>query len=323
MPKISVIVPVYKVEIYIGQCIESILSQTFKDFELILVDDGSPDNSGAICDEYAQKDARIRVFHKKNGGVSSARNYGIEKAIGDWLCFIDSDDYIGETYLEDFHLTDDIYNTPIQGFGIQRKDSYEIHSIPPESKSQSDIFYQAELLNILNSPCYKLFNTELVRKNDLIYDSKTSYGEDHIFVMNYMRYVKTIQSSSGHSYTYNQTTEVSLTRRKVPRKYLIYYIETIVSLLDSNSKKFGLSHEQMMTVLNKRIYRHWIKLVFSFAKDSETNKEEFSDIINRLKKFKFSTVGLSVKNTIVLSLLYYMPNSVIWLIIKMLRYQYK
>lgn len=323
MTKISVIVPVYKVEDHIGRCIESILSQTYREFELILVDDGSPDNSGVICDEYAQKDARIRVFHKENGGVSSARNYGIEKATGDWLCFIDSDDYIGKTYLEDFHLTDDIYNMPIQGFGIQRKDSYEIHSIPVESKSQSDIFYQAELLNILNSPCYKLFSTDLIRKNELIYDSNTSYGEDHIFVMNYMRFIKTIQGNIGHSYTYNQTTEVSLTRRKVPRKYLIYYIETIVSLLESNSKKFGLSIDQMNTVLNKRIYRHWIKLLFSFAKDSEINKEEFSDIIRRLKMFRFSTVGLSGKNSVILGLLYYMPNSVIWLIIKMLRYQYQ
>lgn len=85
MPKISVIVPVYKVEKYIDKCIESILSQTFKDFELILVDDGSPDSSGAICDQYAQKDARIRVFHKKNGGVSSARNKGIDNARGEYI----------------------------------------------------------------------------------------------------------------------------------------------------------------------------------------------------------------------------------------------
>lgn len=94
MTKISVIVPVYKVEKYIGECINSILAQTFKDFELILVDDGSPDKSGEICDSYAKKDNRIKIFHKKNGGVSSARNFGIDKAVGEWLCFIDSDDTI-------------------------------------------------------------------------------------------------------------------------------------------------------------------------------------------------------------------------------------
>ena len=98
MPKVSVIVPVYKVEKYIGKCIESILSQTFKDFELILVDDGSPDSSGAICDQYAQKDSRIQVIHKTNGGVSSARNLGLDKARGQWITFVDADDYVDSSF---------------------------------------------------------------------------------------------------------------------------------------------------------------------------------------------------------------------------------
>ena len=93
LPKVSVIVPVYKVEKYLPECIESVLAQTFTDFELILVDDGSPDNSGKICDDYATRDSRIRVFHKENGGVSSARNLGIEKASGEWIALIDGDDH--------------------------------------------------------------------------------------------------------------------------------------------------------------------------------------------------------------------------------------
>jgi len=93
-PKISVIVPVYNVEKYLRECVDSVLAQTFSDFELILVDDGSPDNSGKICDEYASKDSRVRVFHKTNGGVSSARNLGVENARGEWIMFVDSDDMI-------------------------------------------------------------------------------------------------------------------------------------------------------------------------------------------------------------------------------------
>lgn len=104
MPLISVIVPVYKVEQYLSRCIDSILSQTFEDFELILVDDGSPDNCGKICDEYAQKDSRIIVIHKENGGLSSSRNTGIDWAFensdSQWLAFIDSDDWIHPQYLE-------------------------------------------------------------------------------------------------------------------------------------------------------------------------------------------------------------------------------
>lgn len=96
MPVISVIVPVYNVETYLAQCIESILSQTFEDFELLLVDDGSKDRSGEICDVFAAGDTRIRAFHKENGGLSSARNYGIDRANGRYVVFIDSDDYLLE-----------------------------------------------------------------------------------------------------------------------------------------------------------------------------------------------------------------------------------
>ncbi|MBP3302615.1 MAG: glycosyltransferase family 2 protein [Opitutales bacterium] len=100
MPTVSVIVPVYKTEKYLGECIESILNQTFKDFEMILVDDGSPDNSGKICDDYAAQDSRIRVFHKENGGVSSARNMGIKYARSELLSFLDSDDSWSPVFLE-------------------------------------------------------------------------------------------------------------------------------------------------------------------------------------------------------------------------------
>ena len=99
-PKVSVIVPVYKVEKYLPECIDSILAQTFTDFELILVDDGSPDNSGKICDDYAARDFRIRVFHKENGGVSSARNLGIKNARADYIAFLDSDDWWKPEFLE-------------------------------------------------------------------------------------------------------------------------------------------------------------------------------------------------------------------------------
>ena len=84
-PKISVIVPVYKAEAYLHRCVDSLLAQTFTDFEVLLVDDGSPDRSGEICDEYARKDRRVRVFHKENGGVSSARNMGLDNARGEYV----------------------------------------------------------------------------------------------------------------------------------------------------------------------------------------------------------------------------------------------
>lgn len=100
MPKLSIIVPVYKVEKYINDCVGSILNQTFTDFELILVDDGSPDNCGKICDEYAKRDSRVVVLHKSNGGLSSARNAGMDVARGEYIAFVDSDDFVASDMFE-------------------------------------------------------------------------------------------------------------------------------------------------------------------------------------------------------------------------------
>ena len=102
-PKISVIVPVYKAEKYIHRCIDSLLAQTFKNFELLLIDDGSPDSSGKICDEYASIDSRVRVFHKGNGGVSSARQYGLEHAVGDYVIHADPDDWVESEMLQELY----------------------------------------------------------------------------------------------------------------------------------------------------------------------------------------------------------------------------
>ena len=111
---VSIIVPVYNVERYIAQCITSILAQTYQKFELILVDDGSKDKSGEICDFYAKQDKRILVFHNANQGVSAARNFGIEHASGSRLCFVDSDDWVDTTYLSDMLKYAD-YDFVIQG----------------------------------------------------------------------------------------------------------------------------------------------------------------------------------------------------------------
>lgn len=151
MPKISVIVPVYKVEKYLRRCLDSILAQTYADWECLLIDDGSPDNSGAICDEYARRDERFRVFHVKNGGVSRARNIGLDNMTGEWVTFIDSDDWIDPDNLEtsmsaivrdnldilqySYHMTDEkdrivgtqMFNLPVMSSGeFVRADHYSV-----------------------------------------------------------------------------------------------------------------------------------------------------------------------------------------------------
>ncbi|WP_408071409.1 glycosyltransferase family 2 protein [Butyrivibrio sp. JL13D10] len=120
MDKISIIVPVYNVEKYLKRCVESLINQTFTNLEILLIDDGSKDSSGRLCDELALLDDRIKVFHKENGGLSDARNYGIERAQGDFLCFVDSDDYIASEYCSLMHKIALDENADIVMCGVKR-----------------------------------------------------------------------------------------------------------------------------------------------------------------------------------------------------------
>lgn len=161
MPKLSIIVPVYKVEQYIHKCVDSILNQTFTDFELILVDDGSPDNCGKICDEYAQKDERVRVIHKVNGGVSSARNLGVDEAEGEYISFIDPDDWIELNMYEDIFNFVDENNVDVACFEV-----YEVkgNKCSAHYRFASNSFFENEealydiLIDVIdNSPCNKVY----------------------------------------------------------------------------------------------------------------------------------------------------------------------
>ena len=114
---ISIIVPIYHVEKYLRRCLDSILGQTYKNFELLLVDDGSPDNCGAICDEYAQRDSRIKVIHKENGGLSSARNVALDVATGDYVMFVDSDDWVEPDFCMQALRMIDEHNVQVVAFG--------------------------------------------------------------------------------------------------------------------------------------------------------------------------------------------------------------
>lgn len=168
MPKISVIVPVYKVESYLHRCVDSILVQTFTDFELILVDDGSPDNCGAICDEYAAKDARVRVIHQENGGLSAARNVGIDWALtnsdSQWISFVDSDDWVHQEYLLALYNAIVQYGVEISACDLLRTES-EVHPVDNrEIKIElfnSEYVYTDGERSIAAYACGRLYRKEL------------------------------------------------------------------------------------------------------------------------------------------------------------------
>ena len=154
-PMISIIIPVYNVEKYLHKCLGCIINQTYKTFELILVDDGSSDKSGEICDDYALRDSRIRVFHIKNGGAASARNFGLENAVGEWIAFVDSDDYISDDYLEVLASGTENYDQCFVLVGEERRDCVNKEKI-------GENLYNIECAELLNSQCCKLFKKTLI-----------------------------------------------------------------------------------------------------------------------------------------------------------------
>ncbi len=145
-PLLSIIVPVYKVENYLQKCIDSILAQTFTDFELILVEDGSPDGCPALCDAAAAKDARIRVLHQKNGGLSAARNAGLDVARGEWIGFVDSDDYIAPEMYETLYKAVQSTGADLALCDYAAVDEAGIPCLPPYTGLAQRIFTGRELL---------------------------------------------------------------------------------------------------------------------------------------------------------------------------------
>ena len=192
-PKISVIVPVYNVERYLPRCIDSILAQTFTDFELLLIDDGSKDTSGEICDEYASKDSRVRVFHKENGGVSSARNLGLDNARGEWIAFCDSDDWVDKSYLYNYvEQIDDLTELVIQSFWTDREDDASENKVELPTLSMEDNFRLVQWLedypNVHNGFLWhRLFKRSIVERQHTRFAVGVSFAEDGLFFFQYLK----------------------------------------------------------------------------------------------------------------------------------------
>lgn len=206
-PKISIIVPVYKVEQYLPKCIDSILAQTYHNWELLLIDDGSPDNSGHICEEYAQKDERIRVFHKKNGGVSSARNFGLDNAEGDYIMFVDSDDWISVDCLA--ICMNEILKSNLDAvqFGFisvtsnKENPKLKVATLPLDGEQ----YIQSNSFNVcVGGGIYK---REIIEENKLRFPIDLKLAEDQIFVLSFIKKAVRIKYLGRAMYYYLQRSD--------------------------------------------------------------------------------------------------------------------
>ena len=215
VPLVSIIVPVYNAEKNLNRCIDSILSQTMTDFELLLIDDGSKDNSGRICDEYAEKDARVRVFHKPNGGVSSARNLGLDNAKGKWITFVDADDRCSCNYLE--HLLSKVDDTDlIISYAVICDSTGEKAEVYPEYRVNATNFERLFVDSDMHwhtSPWAKLYRASIIYENSLRFNEMMHIGEDADFLFSFMLITDKIYVSSDTDYYYTCDVSGSLTKR--------------------------------------------------------------------------------------------------------------
>lgn len=255
LPLISVIVPVYNVEKFLFKCIDSICSQTYSDWELILVDDGSKDESKDICDRYARQDDRIKVIHKENGGVSSARNVGLKRAKGEYICFIDSDDWVAPTFLEDFKVKENKADLYISGA------LYDIYGeVYSHKKYESN--YSATVKDICNEfirqkliengyPWGKLFRTAIIRQYEMEFNQELTINEDHLFVLQFYANINSlfITSTAGYHYTVFDNSGRKLSSKRNTYMELLTASHQFNDILNVLYAKWRLSQP---------IYEKWI-----------------------------------------------------------------
>ena len=218
IPSLSIIVPIYNVDAHLEKCLKSIQNSIYTDYEVIMVDDGSTDLSGVICDKFSALDTRFCALHINNGGVSHARNVGLDKAVADFIAFIDSDDYIEPDYLSNIMIQEDEdfayagYKECFEGRVLRIKTEENRFFDIAEMKQNVQQFGRQAIPYVVWRGCYR---SEIIRMNNLKFAENTSLGEDILFNLNYFSYCSKIRTSDNCGYCHNQV-KTSLVHRYYP-----------------------------------------------------------------------------------------------------------
>lgn len=284
MPTISVIVPVYKVEPYIRRCVDSILAQTFRDFELILVDDGSPDSCGAICDEYAEQDSRIHVIHQKNGGLSAARNAGIDWAFANsnsqWLTFIDSDDWVHPVFLERLFTAAEENQVSVSVCGYEETSGELTQQCELTAKAdvwRPEDFFAAHMLNATLA-WGKLYRKTCFR--DIRYPVGRIHEDEYITHRLLFPETEIAVIPAAMYYYFCNPDGITKSRWKPNR---IDAIEAIIEQVQYfRSKAFDRAYKIAAEKLAYEIYSQ--KTALESTVLTEADKEKYSRVINRLTR---------------------------------------
>lgn len=277
---VTIIVPVYNVEKYLDKCIESILYQTYKNLEIILVDDGSTDNSGKIIDEYAKKDTRIVVIHKENGGVSSARNAGLNNSTGDYICFCDADDYLMNDYVEyllNMALTNDVdialTKNMFSNFNNKQATKDNIEKYTGERTAIDILSY-----NIPIGVYCKIFKREFLNKNNIRFLPEIFIGEGFNFNVDSFQRASKVAIGYRKVYFYRRDNETSATT-----KFSIEKWKNGLNAIEIMKKRLAIKSPRLLRAWKFAKWRTNVD-VYSLLVTSDT-KDLYKDFYIDCKKF--------------------------------------
>jgi len=299
-PFFSLIVPVYNVEKYLKQCLNSVLSQSFKDYELIVVNDGSTDNGGAICDEYENMDSRVRVIHQKNGGLSAARNTGIKIAKGKYLWFVDSDDYIKEDSLGKLHKSLSKEEVDVLGFSnivfFEEKGKVEINNLFPETEILSNSEFFKKELPLVIAPWIYVFNHDFLKKNEINFREDIIIHEDWFFLHEVFVKLKRIKCLQEHFYFYRIRPNSLTTSSNRDLDKLHTYAESIYQMNDLRNRHL------FQKFWDDKIYQNvldYYQLYFSLKdkfnlQKKQKNKKDYKKI-RKIKLYIYKSEAFGVK----------------------------
>ena len=293
MDKISVILPVYKVEKYIDQCMNTVLNQTYQNLEIILVDDGSPDNCGKICDEYQKKDARIKVIHKKNGGAPAARNDALKIATGDWIAYVDPDDWIEPEAFEEalkVGLRDNsdivIFNTYINTGDQQR----EVKAFPNDFCTDDRKIIQAMQLSSLSKnyspfsdnwsqgfPWDKIYRADFLKEHNVLWPINVKANDDVIYTIHAFQFARRISYFDRTFYHYRMNPE-SIGHKYMPDRVKVDHDIYVEMMRIKELYHLGSDYD---LALYSRIMRNvWLSLgrCFFHPQNTKSLRQKLKDI---------------------------------------------
>ncbi len=314
MVKISVIVPVYNASSTLNRCVDSILNQTFSDFELLLINDGSKDHSGQLCDEYAKKDPRVRVFHKENGGVSSARNLGLDNATGEWISFCDSDDEFDLDFLKSIYQYSQ-HDVILTSFIT--KPNNRICLFPNHTYTESKEIGQCLKEHIytgFSMPWAKLYKRQIITENKLYFNTDISSGEDTLWVSQYLMHINSIVLLDYQGYIYYKQN--GLSEKGLSESAFLKTIELITETYSNLEKQYFTDLSEWKLNVQMYFFHRYVVLLSNsslFNIRSKLNeyhknrwtKNMFYDEVYVLKGLRLKLFNYLMRNQLYLCLSFY------------------